>query len=217
MPSLPAVLASRAEQWFGRLTTVTSIVELSPGLRRVTFHTPSTDAGVCVAGAEIEFLVNDRDFRHYPPIPGPDNTYDVVFTRSAGGPGTEWAHALRIGDTAHVLGPSRSVKRAPRELLLGDATAIGLFAAMLVDAPGQVGAVEMPAADREAAAAALPGLDVVVAGARPGEALAVWLAAAPEHPHDRAVLAGHARSVQELRRSPRERGTPRAAIMTKTY
>ena len=215
MPSLPAPLAARAEMWFGRPTTVTSIIELSPGLRRVTFHTPSMDAGLCVAGAEIEFLVSERDFRHYTPIPGPANTYDVVFARSTDGPGTAWAHALRIGDTTQVLGPARSVKRAPRELLLGDATAIGLFAAMLADAPGQVGAVEVPAGDRDAAAALLPGLDVVTTGERPGSALVAWLAATAHRVHDRAVLAGHAQSVQELRRMLRAAGTPRAAILTK--
>lgn len=217
MPSLPAPLAARAQQWFGRPTTVTSIIDISPGLRRVTFHTPSMDAGSCVAGAEIEFLVNERDFRHYTPIPGPEHTYEVVFARAAGGPGSEWAHGLRIGDTAQLLGPTRSVKRAPRELLLGDATAIGLFAAMLADAPGQVGAVEVPAADRDAAAALLPGLDVVPTGEARGSALAAWLAATSHRPHDRAVLAGHARSVQELRRLLREGGTPRTAILTKAY
>jgi len=217
VPSLPAALAARADQWFGRPTTVTSIVDLSPGLRRVTFHTPTVDVDACVPGAEIEFRVDDRNFRHYTPIPVSDTTYDVVFARAADGPGTAWAHGLRNGDTANLLGPTRGVPRAPRELLLGDATTISLFAAMLADRTEAVGAVEVPAADRDAAAALLPGLDVLTAGPEPGTALAAWLAVAAHRPHDRAVLAGHARSVQDLRKVLREAGPPRSAITTKAY
>jgi alkanesulfonate monooxygenase SsuD/methylene tetrahydromethanopterin reductase-like flavin-dependent oxidoreductase (luciferase family) len=177
VPTLPAPLAATAERWFGRPTTITAIEQLSPGLRRISFHTPDLIGRRWPPGQEIEFRVTDREFRHYTAfaVDTGAGTYDVVFTGTATGPGTHWAWNLRPGDGVGVMGPGGGVRRGRRELLLGDATTLGLFAALLTDAQTITGAVEVPAADRDAASAIVPGLAVVPAGDRPGAALLDWL------------------------------------------
>lgn len=129
-------------------------------------------------GQEIEFRVAEREFRHYTAAAITGGTVEVLFALTAPGPGTAWARALRPGDdTGGLLGPGGGVRRDParHELFLGDASTIGLFAALLRDATDAVGAVEVPAADLAAAAGLLPGLDVVAAGSEPGDALRGWL------------------------------------------
>lgn len=230
MPSLPAPLAASAERFFGRSATVAAVEDLSPGLRKATFAVPTLARRPWTMGQEIEIRASARDMRHYT-IAGVDPStgdIDVVFALHADGPGTAWARALSVGDGFELLGPVGSVRRRAgrRELFLGDASTLGLFAALLPTAGSAYGAVEVPAADVDAATAFVPGLDVLTAQDQPGAALREWLhehhpavaptgsaAAAPT----RACLAGHGQTIQALRSRLRLLGVPRSTCATKPH
>jgi NADPH-dependent ferric siderophore reductase len=229
MPSLPAPLAARAERWFGRPATVVEITELSPGLVRVGFAGPHWPGRSWVRGQEVEFRVGDREFRHYTPAdvdPG-SGRFDVVFVRHGDAPGTAWLAGLRVGSEVGVMGPGGGLRREPdrRELFLGDATTLGLFAALIPTSGDASGAVEVPAEDVAAAAALVPDLAVVVTGAAHGSALDSWLGAhaddlvrGQEPPPEQACLAGHVGTIDLLRRRTRtEFGLPRRAVATKAH
>ena len=230
MPSLPAPLAARAERWFGRPATVVEITDLSPGLVRVGFAGPHWRGRQWVRGQEVEFRVGDREFRHYTPAdvdPG-SGRFDVVFVRHGDGPGTGWLAGLTLGTDVGVMGPGGGVRRERdrRELFLGDATALGLFAALVPTAADVWGAVEVPPADLAAAAALVPSLDVVAAGGTPGTALHTWLGMhaaddtadnEPGRP-EQATLAGHAGTIATLRPRVRaEFGLARRTVATKAH
>lgn len=221
MPTLPSPrLAGAAERWFGRPGTVVSLDEPAPGLRRVGFEVPALRDKPWTRGQEIEFRVSERGFRHYTMCavdPG-SGLLEVLFALAADGPGTRWARGLALGDPVAVMGPGGGVRRqaGERELFLGDSTALGLFHALAPTAAEATGAVEVPADTVPAARALLPGLDVLTEGAEPGEALLGWLGAL-DAPPPRACLAGHAGTLQDLRRLLRERGLGRSAIATKAY
>lgn len=225
MPSLPAPLAARAERWFGRPATVVEVVDLSPGLVRVGFVGPHWRERPWVRGQEVEFRVGDREFRHYTPceVDPARGRFDVVFVRHGDGPGTRWLAGLELGTEVGVMGPGGGVRREPdrRELFLGDASALGLFAALVPTSGDARGAVEVAAADLGAAAALVPALDVVVAGAVPGIALDAWVdghLADREPPPEQVCLAGHVGTIDALRRRVRVQwGLARRAVATKAH
>ena len=148
MPSLPTPLAARAERWFGRPATVVEITALSPGLARVGFAGPHRRGRSWVRGQEVEFQVGDREFRHDTPadVDPESGRFDVVFVRHGDGPGTAWLAGLGVGSEVGVMGPGGGLRREPdrRELFLGDATALGLFAALIPTSGDARGAVEVP-------------------------------------------------------------------------
>ena len=109
------------------------------------------------------------------------------------------------------MGPGGGLRREPdrRELFLGDATALRLFAA-LIPTSGD---------------ALVSSLAVVVTGAAHGSALDSWLGAHAddlvrdqEPPPEQACLAGHVGTIDLLRRRIRtEFGLPRRAVVTKAH
>jgi NADPH-dependent ferric siderophore reductase len=224
MPTLPAALAAGAERWFGHPATVTGVEPLAPSLRRVTLHGEALRGRRYQPGQEVEFRVAAQHLRHYTPAryDTVDGSLDVIFCTHAPGPGSAWAAALQPGQPVAVLGPGGGIRRraGTRPVLLGDATTIGLFIALLTADPSSVepvGAVEVAATNRAAAAALLPTLDIVTALDTPGAALRQWLADHTTLPADHAYLAGHAQSIQELRTTLRNRGIPRTAVSTKAH
>ncbi|MET7400471.1 siderophore-interacting protein [Dactylosporangium sp. NPDC005572] len=133
MPTVPAPIASRFERWLGHPALVTAVDQHSAALRTVTFAGPALRGLRDAPGQEIEFRVGPRELRHYTaarydPAAG---ELDVVFHTAADGPGARWAAALTTGAETSVLGPGGGLRWQPGRdtLLLGDATAIGLFQA----------------------------------------------------------------------------------------
>lgn len=230
MPTVPATLAGSAERLFGRPATVRTVTDLSPTLRRVRLDVPAFVGRPWVRGQEVEFRVAPRELRHYTlaQVDERSGVVEILFALHADGPGTSWARALAAGARVEVLGPGGGVRRraGERELFLGDATALGLFSALIPTAGSARGAVEVPAGDVAAATALVPELDVVVAGAEPGTALRAWLH--EQHPPvatagggaglpERACLAGHGRTIQALRSRLRLLGVSRSACVTKLH
>ncbi|MGF1662020.1 MAG: siderophore-interacting protein [Kineosporiaceae bacterium] len=228
MPSLPAPLAARAERWFGRPATVDAVEKLSPGLFRVSFSVSGLRGRPWTPGQEVEFRVDNRNFRHYTPasFDAATGAVDVVFTRGAHGPGSRWASALRPGDDAAVMGPGGGVRfdTGRAALIAGDATTVGLFCGLAAAArAGVTGVVEVPEPDVAATRSLLPGLDVVAAEGVAGEAVSRWLSrwvtrrSAPADAPPRAYLAGDARTLAPWRSQLTAAGHPRRDVVTKPY
>ncbi|MEV6349759.1 siderophore-interacting protein [Actinoplanes sp. NPDC051851] len=219
MPTMPAAIAARAERWFGHPATVTEVTVLSPGLRTVTMAGDALRGRRYRPGDEIEFLVSEREFRHYTPSaydPG-TGTCSVVFQTHAGGPGSAWAAALKPGDPVSVMGPGGGVRFDPTvpAVLLGDATALGLFAALEASGTQVSGAIEIPAEDTAAAATVVRSVEVVAAST-----LRSWVTAHGAEvaaAKSRVYAVGHAQTIQQLRTLLRESGVSRQSIVVKAY
>lgn len=227
MPALPKVLADLVEPRFARACRVTRIDNLAPRLQRVRFAGAELCALPFRPGQEIEVRVDATAFRHYTPVSydARFGAFEVVFYLHGHGPGSRWAHELRVGREARLLGPGGRFGLADdsrTHVFLGDETCLGLFAA-LAGATSLthriLGAVEVePGCERWPALAGAPLEAVARAGTR-GAALQRWLDRAELVPDaDTALyLAGHADSISALRAMLRARGWSRAAIRTKPY
>jgi NADPH-dependent ferric siderophore reductase len=239
MPSMPVPLAEFAERKLGCAGTISAADRLSPGLLRLRVSCPQPRKKRWQPGQEIEFRVGTREFRHYnvlsydPGADGSDGLLTVLIHLHGDGPGASWASTRGVGDEVIVLGPGKllATPAGERRLLLGDASTLGTFAGMIADAgPAAdgafLGAVEVDAADVDAAAAVVPGLAVLpsgpASGAEPGDALHDWLAMTIAErgplPADAVYLLGHAQTIQRLRATLRADTTlDRRAIVTKPY
>ncbi|MDC3954171.1 siderophore-interacting protein [Polyangium jinanense] len=224
MPEMPAFLANVLEPRFGRRAEVTGVADLAPKLRKVRFEGEALRGVTFKAGHEVEFRVSDRAFRHYTPsaFDARAGAMEVVFFLHGQGPGSHWAANLRRGQTTNVLGPGGNfvLRDASKHVLLGDETALGLFACFARAAPGQcIGAVEV--ARGGGGWPELLGLDLSAAertGER-GDALLQWLEAnEPAQSADVCFyLAGHTGSLVRIREWLLQRGFSRRSIRTKAY
>jgi NADPH-dependent ferric siderophore reductase len=191
----------------GRPAVAARVEVLSPGLVRVTFEGEALRARQWQQGSEIEFRVSTRDFRHYTPASFDDDAgrIEVVFQLHGSGPGADWVRGVRTGDEVVILGPVRRsswLRNGRRPVFVGDASALGLFQALIAslpDATDAVGVVEVPEADLDAASDLVPTLTVVASTDVPGEASLTWLADELSGTPDVAYLAGHAQSIQRQR------------------
>lgn len=225
MPTLPAPVARTALRVFGSPAQVCGVDDLSPGLRRVELRCDALADREFGPGCEVEFLVDDRHFRHHSPCGHDGDTLVILFHRPTAGPGGRWSDALRPRMVLDLLGPGRA-RHSPRPLrapalLLGDASALGVLGWLTAEALAHGvpvhGAVEVPAPDVEVAAGYAPGLDVIVTAHRPGAALHEWLGREPHRAGEQAVCLGHAQSLQSLRTELLSRGVPRRSITTRPY
>ncbi|WP_375425081.1 siderophore-interacting protein [uncultured Friedmanniella sp.] len=226
VPTLPSVaLAQRAERWFGHPGRVLDVLPLTAGLLQVELVVDHLRNRPWSPGQEVEFRVDARAFRHYTPavVDPATGRLEIVFSLDADGPGTRWVQGLAAGDDVAMMGPGGGLRRRPRpqQLLLGDATTLGLFAALLRDraASRYDGAVEVAAGDEDAAAALVPGLTVLTRQAEPGVALLDWLGEHPPHRPDEvaACLAGHVPTMQRLRGRLLALGLSRRAVSLKAH
>lgn len=223
MPTLPAPLASRAERWFGHPVTVTAAESLSPNLRRITFSGEAMRDRSWRPGDEVQFRVADRHLRHYTPtrFDAQNGVFEMIIFIRPGGPGSTWAAGLRPGDRVSVIGPNSGLRyRADHQpLLVGDATTIGLFHALTQASAGQptAGAIEVPEADRAATTEIAPHLTILPERSEPGDALLAWAREFTDTGAQRAYLAGHAQTLQQLRTILRTRGITRDRIVTKAF
>jgi NADPH-dependent ferric siderophore reductase len=224
MPELPAFLANVAESSFARATLVTEVLDLAPKLRRVRFEGAALRGVAFRPGQEVEFRVSERAFRHYTPaaLDPRVGCMEVVFFLHGRGPGSAWAADLREGQGIKVLGPGGSfgLRDATQHVLLGDETALGLFACLARSARGRcLGAVEV---DRGGHAwPGMLGLDLpaVERSDVRGDALASWVEGSELSPSDDVCfyLAGHAGSIVRIRERLVRDGWPKRRIRTKPY
>ncbi len=221
MPQLPNFLAQPVARWFGHAVEVSEVEEFGPWLRRVSFSGEGLRGRGWRAGQEVEFHVGGGAFRHYTPSAwdAVRGRFAAVFHLHGRGPGSDWAAGLRVGDEAHAMGPGGrfGLVAAVRHLLVGDETAIGGCLAMQASAPGACVSLLEVDDEVEQVRALVPGAQVVTRGPGRGDAL-VELLRATARPGDVAYLAGHAGTIQRLRRVwVGELGLPHSAVRTKAY
>ncbi|MGL5809387.1 MAG: siderophore-interacting protein [Nocardioides sp.] len=201
------------------------MTDLSPRLRRIGLGGDELAGLKWRAGQEIEFRIGSRDFRHYTPaMYDPVNgRMEVIFSFGTSGPGTLWARQLRTADRLSLLGPGGGVRvdRARPLTLLGDATTIGLFTALVAAGTAEIegtGAVEVPPADVSTVRELLPSVDVIACETQPGRALERWIEERLPLPTGaRVVLAGHAQSIQRLRSRLRVAGHSSRDVTMKAH
>lgn len=226
MPELPVFIADFLEPKLARRVEVTQVVDVAPRLRRVRFVGPSMRGVRFRPGAEVEFRVSDRAFRHYTlsSLDGETGEIEVMFFDHGEGPGASWARRLVVGSTAGALGPGGSFglrSGFETHVLLGDETCIGLFAALSRAAAWRcTGAIEVDAEHRDALAGVI-GKQVGTVARKPGrgDALLEWIEqrARVPIPSECIYLAGHTASIVRARRALLDRGWPRRSIRTKAY
>jgi NADPH-dependent ferric siderophore reductase len=224
MPEMPAFLANVMEPRFARPAQVTDVVELAPELRRVRLEGPALRGVSFRPGQEVEFRVSERHFRHYTPavFDAEAGALEIVFYLHGGGPGSRWAEGLRHDQRVGVLGPGGglSLRAARRHVLLGDETALGLFACLAAAAPRRcTGAVEVRPGGRSwpfMAGLEFPGVERT--GGR-GDALLGWLDGSGLTPDDYTCfyLAGHAGTLVRVRERLLRAGWSRRSVRTKAY
>lgn len=224
MPEMPAFLANVLEPKFARPAQITAVNDLAPRLRRVTFEGPALRRASFWPGREVEFRVSERAFRHYTPsrFDTARGAFDVLFFLHGGGPGSSWAEHLREGQQVNVLGPGGDLalrEGSTTHVLLGDETALGLFACLATAAPCR-GAIEVGHGDQGWPALAGTELDAVERGAERGDALLAWLERSgllEPTPGTTFYLAGHAGSIVRLRAALLAHRWPRGQVKTKAY
>jgi NADPH-dependent ferric siderophore reductase len=182
-----------------REARVVAVESLSASLRRVRVAGESLRGAPWRPGDKVQVVIG-ADVRTYTPTAwAGDTTSFLVFAHGAG-PGAAFGRAVSVGDRVRFVGPQRSVRVDGPVVLFGDETAFGLAEAL--DARGV-----FEVSDRDAAAAFAafrPSVMIPVDGDRHYDAVAEALVAASGGAT--VVLAGRARSIQEVRRRLAARG-----------
>ncbi|MEM6995375.1 MAG: siderophore-interacting protein [Myxococcota bacterium] len=200
---------------------------LSERIRRLRFTCPRVDEG-WEPGDKILMRVAARARRAYTlsAVDAARRTFEIVAVAHDGGPGGRWVRDADEGQVIELLGPRRDVDTRGgtdgTTVMLGDETALGLFAALREGAGSDAefaGAVERTSVhDGAVAALALPLRGVVRDGGSPGRALVKWLQARPATVHDTAfVVAGHRLAVRSTLATLRDLGAPFSAVRGRVY
>lgn len=227
MPTVPTWLADTMETVFSGRFHPTRVMEteyLHPNLKRVRFGVLQPLGIAWVPGQQVEFRVSPSDYRHYTPYNwnAAGNHFDILFYLHGKGPGSHWANGLRADAEQTFLGPAGNLtvnRQATSHVFLGDETAMGLFIALQN---------ALPARNRIAGAFECePGLahtkpHILDIEALPkqgpnGVALLNWLSGYTFSPHTAFYLAGHAQSIQALRRHLMANGVRSNQIKAKAY
>lgn len=143
-------LESALLKLFTRSARVLDIEDVGDAFRIVTLGGEALRGAEWTPGDKIQIQLGGWTQRTYTPM-GWDadggRTRILVYLH-AGGPGAQWARALRKGDDCVVFGPRRSVRLAPAPstvIVVGDETSLGLAAALAdqMAAPAVLGLFEV--------------------------------------------------------------------------
>ncbi|MBL4687928.1 MAG: siderophore-interacting protein [Nannocystaceae bacterium] len=200
---------------------------LSARLRWFRFACDRVGSG-WTPGDKIMLRVSNRARRAYTLCAvDPDrDEFEVVAIAHGAGPGGVWAGQLAVGDTTEFQAPKRDVDiRIEREgtvVLLGDETALGLFAGVGARAPetaALIGAVEHPAHVGNAHRTLSLNLEAVGGDpAHPGGGLLAWLQRTPFVPRDaHYIVCGHRTVVRRIAGELTERGVHSERVRARTY
>ena len=218
-----SALKAQAARALGHAVRVRSIVELSPNLRWITLEGPSLAEVSFEPGMKVKLGVNGV-LRSYTParMDPHSGQVEIVFHLHGLGPAAIWAARASVGDGASVLGPGRSLSRAPDApwaMFFGDETTLGLARAFSQDRDAaMVGAIELAAVDHPAVEGLELPLGAVERGATYGASL-LEVAERMEVPEGEGVIwiSGHAGSVRAVWEHFLERGVPRSQLRVKPY
>jgi NADPH-dependent ferric siderophore reductase len=204
---------------FARSAQVLAVEDIGQHFRLVTLGGEALRNAEWTPGDKVQLMLGGWVQRTYTPIDwdaGQGRTRILVYLHGDA-PGTQWARALRGGDSCALFGPRKSIRLAPHAspvILFGDETSLGLAAAlssqattyMLFDA----GAHAQAALDR------LRLHNAVIAS--DGRALEAQMAALLHtHPDADVVLTGKAGAIQQMTRLLHQHGTAAKRRQTKAY
>ena len=214
MPNRPGLLESAVLKLFTRSAQVLHIEDIGAAFRLVTLGGEALRKVEWTPGDKIQIQLGGWTQRTYTPM-GWDaengRTRILVHLHDSGGPGTQWARTLRIGDDCIVFGPRKSVRLVPPQsavIVFGDETSLGLAAALAdqMSAPTVLGLFEV---SRPAdAAPVIERLELNGAGicariendGHFGELEARMSALLAAHPAADIVLTGRAGAIQRISR-----------------
>lgn len=195
--------AAFLESRHGRPAHVVEVRECAPGFLDLRIQAEAPTGGWQPAH-EIGFRVAPALVRHYAVSRVDDEgVIAVLVDTGANGPGTHWIRALRPGEAIMVIIRRHRPLSLPgrRRLYLGDGSALGA-----IDAHATA-ATERPTVVIEVQPAAVPrlrgqypGYTFLAIGEEPGAVVNDWLTSADLSEVDGAVLIGHARPLERLRR-----------------
>ena len=130
------LLESALLKLFTRSARVLEIEDVGDAFRIVTLGGEALRDADWTPGDKIQIQLGGWTQRTYTPM-GWDaeggRTRILVYLHAAGGPGAQWARALRKGDDCVVFGPRKSVRLARPQsavIVFGDETSLGLAAAL---------------------------------------------------------------------------------------
>lgn len=150
LKSRAGLLESALLKLFARSARVLDIEDVGDAFRIVTLGGEALRDADWTPGDKIQIQLGGWTQRTYTPM-GWDadggRTRILVYLH-AGGPGAQWARALRKGDDCVVFGPRRSVRLARPQstvIVVGDETSLGLAAALAdqMSAPAVLGLFEV--------------------------------------------------------------------------
>lgn len=129
------LLESAILRLFTRNAQVLDITDIGNAFRMITLGGEALRHTEWTPGDKMQIQLGGWQQRTYTPIDWDNETgrTRILIYLHADGPGTEWARALRKGDSCMVFGPRRSVRltRSPAPVILfGDETSLGLAAAL---------------------------------------------------------------------------------------
>jgi ferric-chelate reductase (NADPH) len=151
MPNRPGLLESAVLKLFTRSAKVLHIEDIGADFRIVTLGGEALRGVEWTPGDKLQIQLGGWTQRTYTPMGwDADNgrTRILVHLHAGGGPGTQWARTLSIGDDCIVFGPRKSVRLdAPPStvIVFGDETSLGLAAALShqMSAPTVLGLFEV--------------------------------------------------------------------------
>jgi NADPH-dependent ferric siderophore reductase len=171
-------------------------------------------------GDKLQLMLGGWLQRTYTPIEwdGANGRTRILVYLHGDAPGTQWARALRLGDSCVLLGPRKSVRLAPAAspvILFGDETSLGLAAALSRQATLHMLCEVSARADALAVIAHLELEDVQLESA--GQGAAAMPALLQAHPDADVVLSGQAGAIQQVSHLLREQGIVSARRQSKAY
>jgi len=226
----PGLLESALFKLFTRNAKVVDIEDVGSAFRIITLGGEALRNVDWTPGDKIQILLGGWTQRTYTPM-GWDSEGGrtrILAYLDAGGPGTQWARALRKGDDCVVFGPRKSIRLAQPQspvILFGDETSLGLAAALSdqMHPPAVLGLFEVSRpADTRAVIERLDLSPDLLCPRRENDAhfsaletrLSALLLA---HPEAEVVLTGKAGAIQWMSKLVRQLQTEAGRRQSKAY
>jgi NADPH-dependent ferric siderophore reductase len=216
---------------FTKPARVQALEDVADGFRLVTFAGDALRGVTWLPGQKVQLLLGGWVQRTYTPLSwdAEAGVMQLLAYIHCVGPGSDWARALAVGNSAAIFGPRGSLDlsrlRRP-SILFGDETSFGLAHALRFTAASARGVhLLLEVSSKSAASAALDAIGVSGAclverspdDAHLAEVDAIAARLFREHALAGGVLSGKATSIQRLGKHLRQLGMPRGQVQTKAY
>lgn len=136
--SVAETLMEAASRFLFRVATVTDVVDLAPGFRRIHLEGADLKSARFDAGDKLQVYLPGAGMRTYSPIHWDAERGSTTLLGAMHGdsPGSRWVRRAAVGDVYRVFGPRRSIPVAslgPRVVVLGDETSFALARAARIE------------------------------------------------------------------------------------